>query len=57
MILWRKSFSVMKPILRSGQVVAIIDIDCNDVDGFDEVDEERLGRLADLLAESCDWKR
>ena len=37
------------------QVVAIIDIDCTEVGGFDEVDEEGLGELAELLGESCDW--
>ena len=26
-----------------------------EVGGFDEVDEEGLGDLAALLAESCDW--
>ena len=38
------------------QVVAVIDIDCAEVGGFDEVDEDYLGKLAKLLAESCDWK-
>lgn len=36
-------------------MVAIIDIDCAEVGGFDEVDEEYLGILANLLAASCDW--
>ena len=40
-----------------GQVVAIIDVDCTEVGGFDKVDEEGLGRLAELLGESCDWGR
>lgn len=42
-------------VLMWGQVVAIIDVDCAVVGGFDEVDEEGLGRLAELLGESCDW--
>ncbi len=35
--------------------MAVIDVDCTVVGGFDEVDEEGLGRLAELLGESCDW--
>ena len=46
----------MPPVLMSkGQVVAIIDIDCAVIGGFDEIDEEGLGKLAELLAASCDW--
>ena len=37
------------------QVVAIIDIDCAEINGFDEVDQEGLERLAELIGESCDW--
>ncbi|KAL2264805.1 hypothetical protein VTJ83DRAFT_7315 [Remersonia thermophila] len=37
------------------KVVAIIDIDCAVVNGFDEVDREWLEKLADLIARSCDW--
>lgn len=36
-------------------VVAVLDVDCTVENGFDEVDEEWLGRLAALLARSCDW--
>ena len=37
------------------KVVAIIDIDCAELDGFDEVDQKHLEELAALLARSCDW--
>jgi L-methionine (R)-S-oxide reductase len=37
------------------QTVAIIDIDCKVVGGFDGADEEMLARMAQLLADSCDW--
>ncbi|KAH7148717.1 GAF domain-like protein [Dactylonectria macrodidyma] len=37
------------------KVVAIIDIDCAVLDGFDDVDKARLEALAVLLAKSCDW--
>jgi len=37
------------------QVVAIIDLDCAEIDGFDGEDERWLVQLADVLAEACDW--
>ena len=37
------------------EVVAIIDVDCAETDGFDEVDEHGLRRLGDLIGRSCDW--
>ncbi|KAH6697133.1 GAF domain-like protein [Plectosphaerella plurivora] len=37
------------------RVVAIIDIDCAELGGFDEVDRVWLERLADLLEKSCVW--
>ncbi|KAJ2974186.1 hypothetical protein NUW58_g8738 [Xylaria curta] len=39
----------------AGKVVAIIDVDCADLNGFDEVDRKYLERLAVLLARGCDW--
>ena len=41
--------------VRVDQVVAVIDIDCTEVGGFDEHDEQGLSRLAELIADSCDW--
>lgn len=38
-----------------GQVVGVIDIDCAELQGFDELDKESLEQLASLLAECCDW--
>ncbi|KAI1380968.1 GAF domain-like protein [Hypoxylon crocopeplum] len=51
---------IVVPIVvgNEGQVkklVAIIDIDCADFNGFDEVDKKYLEQLAELLARSCDW--
>jgi L-methionine (R)-S-oxide reductase len=39
----------------STKLVAIIDIDCAQVDGFDEVDKKYLEELAVLIGKSCDW--
>jgi L-methionine (R)-S-oxide reductase len=36
-------------------VVAIIDIDCAEVDGFDEEDQKALERLAGLIGRSADF--
>lgn len=37
------------------RLVAIIDIDCAELNGFDEVDKRYLEKLAGLLARGCDW--
>ncbi|EFW99268.1 gaf domain protein nucleotide-binding protein [Grosmannia clavigera kw1407] len=37
------------------KLVAIIDIDCAVLNGFDQVDQTYLERLAALTASSCDW--
>lgn len=37
------------------KLVAIIDIDCAELKGFDELDRRYLEQLAQLLATSCDW--
>lgn len=47
---------IVVPVLaEGGRLVAIIDVDCAVVDGFDHVDREYLERLAALLGGGCDW--
>lgn len=47
---------IVVPILdREGQLAAIIDIDCAELDGFDAADQKWLEDLAALLSKSCDW--
>ncbi|TKA35585.1 hypothetical protein B0A54_13172 [Friedmanniomyces endolithicus] len=46
---------IVVPVIQDGKVVAIIDIDCAVVNGFDEEDRQYLQQLAELLAKSCDW--
>jgi L-methionine (R)-S-oxide reductase len=46
---------IVVPVVVSGRTVAVIDVDCAVVDGFDEVDKQGLESLAQLLAEGCDW--
>ncbi|TVY20757.1 Free methionine-R-sulfoxide reductase [Lachnellula arida] len=46
---------IVVPIVVGGQTVAIIDVDCAEVEGFDEVDRRALEELARLLEGACDW--
>lgn len=46
---------VDQPESNSKKLVAIIDIDCAVLNGFDQVDKKNLEELAALLARSCDW--
>ena len=46
---------IVVPVLASGKVVAIIDIDCAQLQGFDQVDRKELEKFASLLARACDW--
>lgn len=46
---------VVVPIVVGGKVVAIIDVDCAETNGFDEIDRKWLEELARLLAGGCDW--
>ncbi|GAM39430.1 hypothetical protein TCE0_034r10977 [Talaromyces pinophilus] len=43
---------IVVPILFDGETVAIIDIDCTEPAGFDDVDKKYLEQLAQLLAEN-----
>ncbi|PSN66540.1 GAF domain-like protein [Corynespora cassiicola Philippines] len=46
---------IVVPILQDGKVKAIIDIDCAELNGFTEDDQEALEALAKLLASTCDF--
>lgn len=48
---------IVVPILSpdTNEILGVIDIDCEQLDGFDSEDQEYLERLAKLLATSCDW--
>jgi putative methionine-R-sulfoxide reductase with GAF domain len=53
-----KSEIVVPIVAKKGtgtKLVAIIDIDCAEVDGFDEVDKKYLEQLAAIIGEGCDW--
>lgn len=46
---------IVVPIVVGGKVLAIIDVDCAVLDGFDEVDRMWLEKLATLLGRACEW--
>ncbi|RJE26810.1 GAF domain nucleotide-binding protein [Aspergillus sclerotialis] len=46
---------VVVPIIVGDETVAILDIDCTETAGFDDVDKKYLEELAVILAEGCDW--
>lgn len=50
---------IVVPIVAAGddgdRLVAIIDVDCAVLAGFDEVDQLWLEKLAGLIGRSCDW--
>lgn len=50
-----RSEIVVPVVLPGGKVVAIIDIDCAELGGFDAEDQLWLERIAGLLAEGCDF--
>jgi L-methionine (R)-S-oxide reductase len=50
-----KSEIVVPIVTGDAKLVGIIDIDCSVLNGFDEVDQAYLEKLATLLASSCDW--
>ncbi|KAF2102663.1 GAF domain nucleotide-binding protein, partial [Rhizodiscina lignyota] len=46
---------IVVPIVQDGKIKAIIDIDCAELNGFDEDDQHGLERVADLIAKSSDF--
>jgi L-methionine (R)-S-oxide reductase len=50
-----KSEIVVPVVAADRKVVAVIDVDCAQEGGFDEVDKQYLERLASLVGRSCDW--
>jgi GAF domain-containing protein len=49
---------IVVPIVVGGEkrrVVGVIDVDCAEKNGFDETDRVWLEKLAELIANGCDW--
>ncbi|KAJ6257945.1 gaf protein [Drechslerella dactyloides] len=50
-----RSEIVVPIILDSGEVVGVIDIDCEEQKGFTDEDRVSLEKIATMLAKGCDW--
>lgn len=48
---------IVVPILYENEVIGVIDLDCLDLNGFDDMDREFLELLAQEISVSCDWKK
>ena len=46
---------IVVPIIKDGNVVGVIDIDCQSKHGFDAIDKTYLEELSSLLSKGCDW--
>lgn len=48
---------IVVPLVKNGEVVAVLDLDCLDKGGFDEVDQKMLEELAGEIVSECNWDR
>ncbi|RLV89121.1 Free methionine-R-sulfoxide reductase [Spathaspora sp. JA1] len=48
---------IVVPIVKNGETLGVLDLDCLDLSGFDDVDQEYLEKLADLISNTCDWSK
>jgi L-methionine (R)-S-oxide reductase len=46
---------IVVPIVQNGKVVAVMDLDCTELDGFNEDDQLYLEQLADMISYTCDF--
>lgn len=46
---------IVVPMHKDGKVVGVLDLDCLELEGFDEVDQKYLENLARLVVSSCNW--
>ncbi|KAK8180690.1 GAF domain-like protein [Phyllosticta citribraziliensis] len=46
---------IVVPIVQHDQCVAIIDVDCAELGGFDQEDQKYLEQVAKLIAKGCDF--
>ncbi len=49
------SSSSTSSLSSASKLAAVLDIDCPEVGGFDEEDQQHLERITALLGEACDW--
>ncbi|KAF9204075.1 hypothetical protein BGZ49_005721 [Haplosporangium sp. Z 27] len=47
---------IVIPLILDGRVIGVLDLDCEVVEGFDEVDQAGLEAVAKVLVGACDWR-
>lgn len=47
---------IVVPLVKEGKILAVLDIDCLALDGFDELDKKFLEELAVLIVRTCEWQ-
>ncbi|KAG0028335.1 hypothetical protein BGZ81_004819 [Podila clonocystis] len=47
---------IVIPLELDGRVIGVIDLDCEVVEGFDEVDQAGLEKVAKILVQACNWR-
>lgn len=52
---WPISYQRMQLICILQRVLGVLDIDCEETEGFDERDRVGLEAVAAVLVESCEW--
>ncbi|KAG7737985.1 hypothetical protein KL912_003768 [Ogataea haglerorum] len=46
---------IVVPIVADGRLVGVLDIDCLELNGFDEDDQRYLESLCQAISETCSW--
>ncbi|KAF9564338.1 hypothetical protein EC968_004578 [Mortierella alpina] len=47
---------IVVPLELDGKVIGVLDLDCEETEGFDEVDQAGLEVVAKILVKACDWR-
>lgn len=46
---------IVVPLIHNGVKLGVLDIDCQDLQGFDETDQQYLEKLAEAIVDSCNF--
>lgn len=46
---------IVVPLTRGSRVLGVLDIDCLTFDGFDAIDSHLLGRISEIIVNTCDF--
>lgn len=48
---------IVVPLISDGKTIGVLDIDCLELNGFDETDIKYLEKLSDEVVNACNWNR